>query len=101
MNPLSPHPPRTPRTSIVSPSDSYVYGSELYASTVSLSHQEGKQEKPAEVEEYTEEEVAEDVEEQVSEAVVKRVKAPEVWREVLKTSSGRDKAFVSPGTLPH
>ena len=68
---------------------------------MSLSHQEGKQEKPAEVEEYTEEEVAEDVEEQVSEAVVKRVKAPEVWREVLKASSGRDKAFVSPGTLPH
>ena len=60
-----------------------------------MSHQEDKTEKPAEVEEYTEEEVADDVEEVVSEAAVKRVKAPEVWREVLKTSSGRDKAFVS------
>lgn len=93
MNPLSPHPPRTPRTSIVSPSDSYVYGSEVYASSMAPS--ENKAEKRAEVEEYTEDEVAEEVEEVVSEAAVKRVKAPEVWREVLKTSSGRDKAFVS------
>lgn len=44
---------------------------------------------------YEEEEVAEDVEETVSDQVVQRVKTPEVWREIMKTSSGRDKAFVS------
>ena len=96
MNPLSPHPPRTPRTSIVSPGESYIYGSDLYSSASST--QEERHEKPAISEEpVEEEEVAEEVpEEQVNSAAVKRVKAPEVWREVLKSSSGRDKAFVSP-----
>lgn len=93
MNPLSPHPPRTPRTSIISSSSSYVYGSDVYASTAS--QPESKSEERAEVEEYGEEEIAEDADEVVGEAAVKRVKAPEVWREVFKTSSGRDKAFVS------
>ncbi|KAL5530626.1 hypothetical protein ACEPAF_6884 [Sanghuangporus sanghuang] len=90
VNPLSPHPPRTPRTSVISASQSYVYGSDLYVS--SASQQEEIQEKPAAAE-YEEEEVAEDVDETVSQETVKKVKTPEVWREVLKTSSGRDKAF--------
>lgn len=92
VNPLSPHPPRTPRTSVISASQSYVYGSEVYAS--STSQQEEMQEKQSVVD-YEEEEVAEDVEETVSDQVVQRVKTPEVWREIMKTSSGRDKAFVS------
>ncbi|KAL5488151.1 hypothetical protein ACEPAI_6259 [Sanghuangporus weigelae] len=90
VNPLSPHPPRTPRTSVISASQSYVYGSDLYGS--SASQQEEIQEKPVAAE-YGEEEVAEDVDETVSQETVKKVKIPEVWREVLKTSSGRDKAF--------
>ncbi|KAL5527286.1 hypothetical protein ACEPAG_6077 [Sanghuangporus baumii] len=90
VNPLSPHPPRTPRTSVISASQSYVYGSDLYAS--SASQQEETQEKPVEAE-CEEEEVAEDVDETVSQETVKKVKTLEVWREVLKTSSGRDKAF--------
>ncbi|KAL5508352.1 hypothetical protein ACEPAH_5971 [Sanghuangporus vaninii] len=90
VNPLSPHPPRTPCTSVISASQSYVYGSDLYAS--SASQQEETQEKPVAAE-YEEEEVAEDVDETVSQETVKKVKTPEVWREVLKTSSGRDKAF--------
>ena len=51
------------------------------------------EEKPAHIE-YEEEEVAEDVEEVVSEDAIKKVKPLDVWREILKTSSGRDKAFV-------
>ncbi|EJD01047.1 uncharacterized protein FOMMEDRAFT_21505 [Fomitiporia mediterranea MF3/22] len=90
MNPASPHPPRTPRTSVISNTESYVYGSDVYASSVS--HQEETQEKP-ETAHFEEEEVAEDVEEDVDEKAVQKVKTPEVWREVLRTSSGRDKAF--------
>lgn len=94
VNPLSHHPPRTPRTSVISAaSQSYVYGSEIYGS--STSQQEETQEKPAAAAEYEEEEVAEDVEDTVSQETAKKVKTPEVWREMLKTSSGRDKAFVS------
>ena len=63
----------------------------MYSSTVST--QEKVEERPP-AEEFEEGEVADDVRETVSEAVVKKVKVPEVWREVLKTSSGRDKAFV-------
>ena len=74
-------------------SQSYVYDSEIYAS--STSQQEETQEKPAAAAEYEEEEVAEDVEDTVSQETAKKVKIPEVWREMLKTSSGRDKAFVS------
>lgn len=94
VNPLSSHPPRTPRTSIVdSQSQSYTYGdASLYSSTIS--HAEDTQEKQ-EAPEYEDEEVAEDVEEFVSEDVIRKVKPLDVWREILKTSSGRDKAFVS------
>ncbi|KAI5118556.1 hypothetical protein M0805_002936 [Coniferiporia weirii] len=88
VNPHSPQPPRTPRTSIIS--QSYVYDSEAYSSTIS--HQEEVQEK-ASVVDYEDEEVAEDVEETGNEEAVKNVKTPEVWREILKTSTGRDKAF--------
>ena len=90
LNPLSPQPPRTPRSSIIS-SSNIAYVSEMYSSTVST--QEKVEERPP-TEEFEEGEVADDVRETVSEAVVKKVKVPEVWREVLKTSSGRDKAFV-------
>ncbi|KAH8113363.1 hypothetical protein DFH11DRAFT_1510465 [Phellopilus nigrolimitatus] len=90
INPLSPLPPRTPRTSILSTSQSYAYGQEMYASSVS--QQEENKEKPPVVE-FEGEEAAEDIEEDVSEEAVKRVKTPEVWREVLKTGAGRDKAF--------
>lgn len=33
--------------------------------------------------------------EHVKEEQASKVTAPEIWREMLKTSSGRDKAFVS------
>ncbi|THH05125.1 hypothetical protein EW145_g5029 [Phellinidium pouzarii] len=92
VNPLSPQPPRTPRTSMMSASQSYVYGSEVYESTVSLSQQEETREKPLVVD-YEDEEVAEDVEGNVGGVSVRNVKTPEIWRELLKTTSGRDKAF--------
>lgn len=95
INPLSALPPRTPRTSIVE-SQSYTYGdSSIYSS--SISHTEETQEKP-EAQEYEDEEVAEDVEDVASESAIKKVKPLDVWREIIKTSSGRDKAFVS-GTV--
>lgn len=90
VNPLSHHPPRTPRTSIISTVNSNAYANALYAS---VSEAEEAQEKQSVVE-FEEEEVADDVEEDLHRAAVKKVKSPEVWREILKTSTGRDKAFV-------
>ena len=82
MNPLSSHPPRTPRTSIMS-SASHMYASdydskdEVQATTVEAEDSE---------EEDTEKE----------DVAKSRVRREDVWRELLKTAVGRDKAFVRP-----
>ncbi|KAJ7904350.1 hypothetical protein B0H14DRAFT_598897 [Mycena olivaceomarginata] len=80
MNPLSSHPPRTPRTSIVS-SGSHVYGASIYDT------KEEPQEPPIDEEEELEEGT-----EQLKLAEM-RVRKEEVWREMFLTSNGRDKAF--------
>jgi hypothetical protein len=82
MNPLSSHPPRTPRTSIISStSTAHAYGSSIY-----------------ETKEETDEVVGADGEDDDNEEEVKmvegKVRAEEVWREMFLTSNGRDKAFV-------
>ena len=75
MNPLSSHPPRTPRTSTA-----YSNGYDL--SAPSLKHISASLD-------------AEPEEERVHDHPAKtRVKSEEVWREVVKSSDGRDKAFV-------
>lgn len=80
MNPLSQHPPRTPRTSIIS--GSHVYGGDIYTPKEEVIEQRGDL-------------LAEEDEvEAVPETVKARVKPVEVWRELVKTSYGRDKAFV-------
>jgi hypothetical protein len=82
MNPLSSHPPRTPRTSIVSStSTAHAYGSSIY-----------------ETKEQTDEVVDVDADSDDNEEKVKvvegGVRRAEVWREMFLTSNGRDKAFV-------
>lgn len=81
MNPLSSHPPRTPRASLVS-AHSHVYGTNIYEST--------EEEGPSRP---TEEELEED-EAKVKE-LERKVRKEDIWREMLLTSTGRDKAFVS------
>lgn len=75
MNPLSARPPRTPRTSIIA--SSQVYGTSLYA---------------------PQDQVQDDVEESDDgdrlEQAESRVLREEVFREMVLTSNGRDKAFV-------
>ncbi|KAH9943081.1 uncharacterized protein BXZ73DRAFT_87502 [Epithele typhae] len=86
MNPLSSHPPRTPRTSIMS-SASHVYASD-YESSKEDATQLGEREPEADG--YH----TEDEEDEAKAAAAKsRVRKEEVWREVLKTAYGRDKAF--------
>jgi hypothetical protein len=82
MNPLSSHPPRTPRVSRVS-GPSQVYGTSIYAPT----------EAGTQGEETTAEEEEEETE--VVKETTKRVRIEDVWREMVATSYGRDKAFVS------
>ena len=84
MNPLSSHPPRTPRTSIVAPNSSSTYSNEKYQGS-----SEGNQEK-VEVED-----IEIDEEEESVKSAERKIRKEEVWREMFLTSNGRDKAFVS------
>jgi hypothetical protein len=77
MNPLSSHPPRTPKTSIIS-----------NASTIG-GHEDTSEK--VEIDEHD----FDDEEERVKEAEKKLVKE-DIWKEIILTSNGRDKAFVGP-----
>ena len=80
MNPLSSHPPRTPRTSIVANSSNtgnYQHSNE--------DHQEKVDVEDSEIDE----------EEEKVKSMERKIKKEQVWREVFLTSAGRDKAFVS------
>ena len=82
MNPLSSHPPRTPRASLIA-AHSHVYGTDIYEST------EEKQEQSMDAEAYVDEE-----EVNVND-IQRKVRKEDIWREIILTSVGRDKAFVS------
>jgi hypothetical protein len=82
MNPLSSHPPRTPRTSIIS-SGSQIYG------TGTLESKEEEEGQNLELEKDLD-----DQEEEKVKSLQVRVRKEDVWREMFLTSNGRDKAFV-------
>lgn len=83
MNPLSSHPPRTPRTSVISsPLTAHVYDSSIYQT------KEQRDEVVGGVGEDADNEEEEEVK-----VVQSRVRPEEVWREMFLTSNGRDKAF--------
>ncbi|KII95358.1 hypothetical protein PLICRDRAFT_150026 [Plicaturopsis crispa FD-325 SS-3] len=85
MNPLSSHPPRTPRTSHVSTNSHThsLYGNSIYED------KEDTQEHAS----TADGEEEEDQEEERVKAAEKRVSKEEIWRDILITSNGRDKAF--------
>ncbi|KAF8974408.1 hypothetical protein BDZ97DRAFT_1911594 [Flammula alnicola] len=80
INPLSSHPPRTPRTSMHA-STSHTFSSSIY------------EEKIEEKVEVDVEDIEIDPEEDNVQELEKRVRKEEVWREMIVTSNGRDKAF--------
>ena len=79
MNPLSSHPPRTPRTSLVV-SNSHVYGGDVYTPKEDIIEPQP--------------EYFSDDDDNEKASAQPQVKKEEVWRELLKTSYGRDKTFV-------
>ncbi|TFK29291.1 hypothetical protein FA15DRAFT_684789 [Coprinopsis marcescibilis] len=81
MNPLSSHPPRTPKTSIISNS------STSYQAPSSTGREE-KSEQHIDVDEDDFDE-----EEERIKLAEKRVMKEDIWREMFLTSNGRDKAF--------
>ncbi|KAI0334742.1 hypothetical protein GY45DRAFT_1241871 [Cubamyces sp. BRFM 1775] len=81
MNPLSSHPPRTPRTSIVS-NGSHIFGTDIYDTKADA----GEKSQEIEVEDSEEED-------EKPGSAKSRVRREDVWREMLKSSNGRDKAF--------
>lgn len=95
MNPLSSHPPRTPRTSVIS-SSTYVYGASVYEDAPSHAMAE-KVEVKEEVYDPADEPDDDDAE---TAAASKRVRREDVWREMIITSDGRDKAFVRNAFIP-
>ena len=82
INPLSSHPPRTPRTSLLNAAPGHDFMmAPLYGAGGVLDIEE----KP-----YEDDVDSEKLEMQAG----KRVRKEEVWREMLATSTGRDKALV-------
>src|ERR1700692_419671 len=71
MNPLSSHPPRTPRASLIA-SHSHVYGTDIYENT------EEKQEQSIDVDEDMDEVNVKDVQ--------RKVRKEDIWREIILTS---------------
>ncbi|THH33795.1 hypothetical protein EUX98_g403 [Antrodiella citrinella] len=82
MNPLSSHPPRTPRTSIMSGSN--VYGTELYNTQDEAEEQATPQ---------PDDDNSSDGDSKANEQESGRVRQGEVWQELFKTAYGRDKVF--------
>ena len=83
MNPLSSHPPRTPKTSIIANSvHSYTPGFEPSEEQVD--------------EHITPDDLDLDEQDEKVKSAEKKVLKEEVWREIILSSNGRDKAFVSP-----
>lgn len=79
MNPHSSHHPRTPRPSVVSSSSKYevdTYGTEARAQ-----------------EDTRSEEDSDDEDEKARTEAQNKVRKEEIWRDLLTTSNGRDKAF--------
>lgn len=93
MNPLSAHPPRTPRPSTAAQSHYGNMSISVYDETAE-EQQDRETEKGGAAAENDEEEEVDDESERVKEAE-KKVGTHEVWRDMLVTSNGRDKAFVS------
>lgn len=80
MNPLSHHPPRTPRQSVTASS---AYGTEVYNPL---------DETPETKELYEDE--SEDEDDKARTQAEGTVRKEEIWRDLLTTSNGRDKALV-------
>ncbi|KAF9452055.1 hypothetical protein P691DRAFT_661841 [Macrolepiota fuliginosa MF-IS2] len=80
MNPLSSHPPRTPRTSVIA-NNTPAFGGSVYETK-----EEAEEGDAVEASEIDEEE------DRVKEAE-NRIRKEEVWKEMFLTSYGRDKAF--------
>ncbi|KXN86357.1 hypothetical protein AN958_10219 [Leucoagaricus sp. SymC.cos] len=83
MNPLSSHPPRTPRTSVISNNNTAQFSGSVY---------DTKEETEGEDRDAVEESEIDEEEDRVKEAESK-VRKEDVWREMFLTSYGRDKAF--------
>ncbi|KAI0316994.1 hypothetical protein OF83DRAFT_1192041 [Amylostereum chailletii] len=80
MNPLSAHPPRTPRASVIA-SNGPTYSSEPFAPPL---ENNGRPPNAEEEDDHVDE---------VKPETGKQARLEDVWREILKSSYGRDKAF--------
>ncbi|KAH7887928.1 hypothetical protein F5I97DRAFT_1804529 [Phlebopus sp. FC_14] len=89
MNPLSAHPPRTPRPSTAAQSH---YGKMSISVYDEKLEEDRETEKGVKGDDGQGDEELDEENERVKEAE-KRVESHEVWRDMLATSNGRDKAF--------
>jgi len=105
INPLSAHPPRTPRSSTSAATSSHSRPNSAHFASISVydektddtetvhGHSAGKEDAADDDPEADELEL--DEEDERVRAAEKKIPAHEVWRDIVATSYGRDKAFVS------
>jgi hypothetical protein len=86
MNPLSSHPPRTPKTSLHA-SSSHFASASIYEDASEVAEEKKLS---FDVEDDEIEEENDDVK-----AAEKKVREEEIWRDIIVSSNGRDKVFVS------
>ncbi|KAI0027066.1 hypothetical protein K488DRAFT_23460, partial [Vararia minispora EC-137] len=91
MNPFSAHPPRTPRTSAVGPArPPSTTSAPAFSADVFTTHEDA-QERPRLAHIEQDVELAHDAGR--ADAAKTHVRREDVWREIIKTSNGRDKAL--------
>jgi hypothetical protein len=86
INPLSPHPPRTPRTSLHASSSQHFASASIYEDASEVVEEKGS---------LDAEDVEIEEEDDKVRAAEKKVREEEIWRDIIVSSSGRDKLFVS------
>ncbi|KIJ70291.1 hypothetical protein HYDPIDRAFT_78960 [Hydnomerulius pinastri MD-312] len=93
MNPLSAHPPRTPRPSTAAQAQVHFENMSISVYDEKTEEQQDREtEKGVSGEDADEEDELDEESERVKEAE-KKVGSHEVWRDMMVTSNGRDKAF--------
>jgi hypothetical protein len=84
MNPHSSHPPRTPKTSIHANSSQKFSSNNIYEDAPSVTEEKV----PVDDEDI-------EIEDEKAKDVGSTLRREEIWREIIVTSNGRDKVFVS------
>lgn len=94
MNPLSAHPPRTPKPSLHASSSRHFASASIYEDAREVVEEKISFDVVDDDDDVEIEEENDDVKD-----AEKKVRQEEIWRDIIVSSNGRDKVFVSRATL--